>query len=53
MGGTAGGLVMPTDWKSPGLLRLGEHRLWVDSQGHLRMKKGAPGSDQDGQALGV
>ena len=35
-------------WQSPNLLQLGDHRLWVDKPGKLRLKKGAPSADDDG-----
>lgn len=39
-------------WDSPNPIRLGDYRLWVDDNGRLRMKKGEPASDQDGQSVG-
>lgn len=39
-------------WDSPNPIRLGDYRLWVDDGGKLRMKKGNPASDQDGQPVG-
>jgi len=27
-------------WQNPNLLQLGDHRLWVDKPGKLRLKKG-------------
>ncbi len=33
-------------------LQLGGHYLWVDSSGNLRIKNGAPTSDQDGKLVG-
>ncbi|MEL7197509.1 MAG: glycosyl hydrolase family 28-related protein [Pseudomonadota bacterium] len=33
-------------------LQLGEHYLWVDSSGSLRIKEGAPTSDKDGKRVG-
>jgi hypothetical protein len=47
-----GGVHFGSDWKSPNLAQLGEHRLWVDKKGRLRMKKGAPTSDEDGATVG-
>jgi hypothetical protein len=32
-------------------LVMGQYHLWVDSQGQLRMKRGAPTRDDDGKAL--
>jgi hypothetical protein len=52
LGGPGGGLRLASDWNSPNLARLGEYRLWVDRSGSLRLKKGAPASDQDGVAVG-
>lgn len=34
-------------------IRLGTYRLWVDSNGKLRIKNGAPTSDTDGTIVGV
>ncbi len=48
LGGAGGGARFASDWRSPNLLQLGEHRLWIDRQGNLRLKKGAPGADDDG-----
>jgi hypothetical protein len=39
-------------WNSHNLPRLGDYRLWVDARGRLRLKKGAPASDQDGAVVG-
>ena len=39
-------------WNSADLPRLGDYRLWVDAKGKLRLKKGAPESDEDGSAIG-
>ncbi|HEX2890281.1 right-handed parallel beta-helix repeat-containing protein [Vineibacter terrae] len=52
MGGAVGGLRLASDWRSPNLARLGDYRLWVDKRGNLRLKKGAPSSDEDGTAVG-
>lgn len=41
-----------SDWNSENLVRLGEYRLWVDSDGELRMKAGTPASDKDGRVAG-
>ncbi len=45
-GAAAGG------WNGPHLI-LGAHHLWVDAEGRLRMKSGAPVSDADGHAVGA
>ena len=41
------------NWNSPKLLTLGDHRLWIDADGRLRMKDGRPESDTDGRAVGT
>jgi hypothetical protein len=46
-----GGARFGAHWKSPNLVRLGDYRLWVDRQGRLRLKNGAPESDEDGSAV--
>lgn len=33
-------------------LQLGDHYLWVDGSGNLRIKEGAPASDRDGRRVG-
>lgn len=38
-------------WDSDDLLRIGDHRLWVDRRGRLRIKAGTPSSDDDGNPL--
>ena len=40
-------------WNDATLPQLGEYRLWVDSTGHLRIKKGNPESDADGKIIGT
>jgi hypothetical protein len=35
-----------------GALRLGDHYLWVDSAGRLRIKRGIPSGDLDGNLVG-
>jgi hypothetical protein len=34
-------------------VRLGDYRLWVDGNGDLRMKQGAPSNDTDGRKIGA
>lgn len=34
-------------------IQIGEYRLWIDTQGRLRIKNGAPLSDEDGVAVGA
>ena len=46
-----GGVRFGAHWKSPNLMQFGEYRLWVDEKGKLRLKKGAPQSDDDGTAV--
>jgi hypothetical protein len=46
-----GGVRFGSRWQSPNLAQLGDYRLWVDQQGKLRLKKGAPTSDEDGSAV--
>jgi hypothetical protein len=54
--GFEAGVRFGSDWESPDLAQLGEHRLCVDRKGRLRLKKGAPTwaptSDEDGAAIG-
>lgn len=45
-------LTLGSAWNSSNLLRLGDHALWVDQSGALRMKRGVPGSDTDGTVVG-
>jgi hypothetical protein len=45
-----GGVRFASSWQSPNLLQLGNHRLWVDKSGKLRLKNGTPTSDDDGAA---
>lgn len=52
IGNAAGGARFPSDWRSPNLLRIGEHRLWVDGRGRLRAKNGRPAADDDGGVVG-
>lgn len=46
------GLSVGGDWDSPNQLRLGRYRLWVDSDGQLRMANGRPDDDKDGTVVG-
>jgi hypothetical protein len=50
-GGTSGGVRFGSHWQSPNLAQLGDYRLWVDQKGKLRLKKGAPTSDEDGSSI--
>jgi hypothetical protein len=52
--GAAGGSAhFGSQWDSSNLAWLGDHCLWVDDKGRLRMKRGAPRSDDDGSIVGV
>lgn len=51
--GSGEGVGFGARWDSPNLLSLGEHRLWVDEKGRLRVAKGRPKSDGDGKVVGV
>jgi hypothetical protein len=51
--GKDGGARFGADWQSPNLVQLGSYRLWVDRRGRLRLKNGAPTSDEDGTAMGA
>jgi len=53
MGGTDMGLRVGGDWQSRNLVQLGDHRLWVDRQGRLRIKRGRPDRDDDGTPVGL
>jgi hypothetical protein len=53
MGGGDCGVRFGADWHSRQLPQLGDYRLWVDGKGHLRLKKGTPGSDDDGTIVGA
>jgi hypothetical protein len=46
-----GGVRFASNWQSPNLLQLGNHRLWVDKSGKLRLKNGTPTSDEDGAGV--
>jgi hypothetical protein len=52
VGEGAGGGAYGSAWNSGNLPQLGDYRLWVDAKGRLRLKKGAPTSDQDGAPVG-
>jgi hypothetical protein len=52
-GDGAPGLSFGSRWDSPNLARLGDYRLWIDKSGKLRMKKGDPLSDDDGNKVGA
>ncbi len=45
-----GDVVLDGDWQK-GRLRLGGHFLWVDSTGSLRVKRGEPEAEDDGQVI--
>jgi hypothetical protein len=53
MGGTDMGLRVGGGWQSRNLMQLGDHRLWVDRQGRLRIKRGRPDGDDDGTPVGL
>jgi hypothetical protein len=53
IGGAEGGARFGSDWQSKNLAQLGNYRLWVDRQGRLRLKNGAPTSDEDGSPVGA
>lgn len=50
--GQGGGARFGAKWDAPDLLRIGDHSLWIDGRGKLRMKRGVPRSEADGSALG-
>jgi Pectate lyase superfamily protein len=50
--GSGGGIRFGSNWNSHNLARLGDHHLWIDKSGRLRLKKGAPSSDEDGAPVG-
>jgi len=52
IGGLGGGIKLGSHWNSSSLARLGDHHLWVDRRGQLRIKGGAPSSDEDGALVG-
>ena len=53
LGGASTGARFGSEWQSGILPRLGNYRLWVDKGGRLRLKDGAPTSDDDGTAVGT
>ena len=53
IGNAGGGVRMGGDWDSGALPQLGEHHLWVDRDGNLRIKKGRPHADDDGRPVGL
>jgi hypothetical protein len=52
IGGGTHGARFGSRWQGGSLLQLGDYRLWVDGAGKLRMKRGAPGTDEDGAVVG-
>lgn len=46
-----GGVRFASGWQSANLLQLGTHRLWIDKSDKLRLKDGAPASDEDGSTV--
>ncbi|MGE0652145.1 MAG: glycosyl hydrolase family 28-related protein [Alphaproteobacteria bacterium] len=53
LGGGDRGTRLGAKWDSSDLAWLGDYCLWVDARGQLRMKRGAPRSDDDGQKVGT
>lgn len=53
VGGAGQGVQFGAAWNSRCLPRLGEHILWVDGRGRLRIKKGQPDGDEDGVPVGA
>ncbi|MPY69671.1 MAG: hypothetical protein GEU92_06265 [Alphaproteobacteria bacterium] len=53
IGQTGFGARFGAGWNSPNQVRLGDYRLWVDGNGDLRMKQGAPNDDTDGRKIGA
>lgn len=47
------GVSVGGDWDSPNQLSLGDHHLWVDADGQLRIVRGRPESDEDGSVVGA
>ncbi len=47
----SGGVRFGSHWQSSNLAQLGNYRLWVDQKGKLRLKNGAPTSDEDGSLV--
>ncbi len=50
--GPQGGIGFSAGWRGTNLFRMGDHRLWVDKHGRLRLKAGAPDHDEDGAPVG-
>ena len=53
VGGPDGGVRFGAHWQSRDLPQLGNYRLWVDRNGRLRIKNGAPKDDDDGAPVGA
>ena len=53
LAGAEGHMRPGSEWDSPTPARLGQYHLWVDKKGKLRLKNGAPGSDEDGAPVGA
>ena len=53
IGAAGGGARFGSAWQSAILPRLGNYHLWVDKSGRLRLKDGAPASDEDGALVGA
>jgi hypothetical protein len=53
LGQAGGGARFGARWDSAARLRLGDYQLWVDGTGRLRIKSGAPESDEDGAVVGA
>jgi hypothetical protein len=45
------GVRFGSHWQSANLVQLGDHHMWIDQKGKLRLKKGLPQSDEDGSAV--
>jgi hypothetical protein len=53
LGGAGGGVRLASRWQSQNLLHLGDHSLWIDRSGRLRIKHGNPTADEDGSPVGA
>lgn len=53
LGDDGAGVRFGGEWSSPDLMRLGHYSLWVDGGGRLRIKRGAPMREDDGQIVGT
>jgi len=53
LGGRGAGARFGARWNSSNLARLGDYSLWVDGQGKLRIKRGTPSEDSDGNVVGT